>query len=79
MSKFDALEEVLTKRNLHRDVQAQNPYWFIERVMGRMVEMTAFEPDPNTTTLEYYYNAELNFLYKRIKKNGVYAWKKVSI
>lgn len=78
MSKFGELNLLLEKRNLHRDLQASNPYWFIEYIFGSMVPVTAFEPDPNTSTHDHYYNAEHNVLYKRIKKNGIYAWKKIS-
>lgn len=79
MSRLGALEEVITKRDLHKDLQAGNSYWFVEYILGSMVKVTAFQPDPNTATYDYYYNAEWNVLYKRIKKNGVYAWKKISI
>lgn len=33
---------------------------------ARMVEATAFEPDPKTYRGEYYYNVILNRLYRRI-------------
>lgn len=79
MSRFGELSALIEKRNLHKDLQAGNSYWFVEYLLGNMVNVTAFQPDPNTATYDYYYNAEWNVLFRRIKKNGVYAWKKVSI
>lgn len=42
---------------------------------ARIVEVTAFEPDPKTYRGEYYYNAVLNRLYRRIvaerRRDGV--------
>lgn len=60
-----------------------NPFRFIERVNGRIIEPTAFEPDPSTFRGEFYYNAITNTLYKRVitrKTHGIIVayWKKVS-
>jgi hypothetical protein len=38
----------------------------IELLGGRIVEPTAFEPDPTTHRGEYYYNATINVLFRRV-------------
>lgn len=43
-----------------------NPHTFLELHGARMVEVTAFEPDPTTYRCEYYYHATLNRLYRRV-------------
>ncbi len=43
-----------------------NPLNFLELSGARMVETTAFEPDPRTYRHEYYYNVIHNRLYRRI-------------
>ncbi len=39
---------------------------FVELVGGTVLEPTAFEPDARTHRNDYYYNAVLNILFKRI-------------
>jgi len=57
---------------------------FVELYKGKVLEPTAFEPDPVTCRDDYYYNAKTNLLYKRIitKKEGSLItnahWKRVS-
>lgn len=48
------------------------PATFLELNGARIIEVTAFEPDAMTYRGEYYYNAILNRLYRRIitKSNG---------
>lgn len=46
---------------------------FVRLNGGRLVECTAFEPDPATYRGDYYYNAAENRLYKRttgLRANG---------
>lgn len=55
----------------------------IELMGGRVIEPTAFEPDPQTCRDEHYYNAATNTLYKRIvvrKEFGILAayWQRIS-
>lgn len=46
--------------------QGGTPLNFLELYGARMVEVTAFEPDPRTYRGEYYYNCSLNRLFRRI-------------
>jgi len=66
-----------TKRNGHNNIR------FVELEGGRIIEPTAFEPDPNTYRGEYYYNANTNTLYRKIitrKEPGLVVayWHKIS-
>lgn len=82
--KFEQGAEIIDKRNKfvsnsHSGVASgANSLWFIELIGGKMILYTAFEPDPNTHRDDYYYNVVDNVLYKKIKINGVYAWKRIS-
>ncbi len=58
-----------------------NTVWFLELSGSRVIEPTAFEPDPITYRGEYYYNATRNTLYKKIitRRRPIHAyWQKVS-
>jgi len=61
-----------------------NPHRFVELFGGSIVEVTAFEPDPNTFRGYYYYNATSNKLFRKIKISNpstgvsVYRWQPCS-
>jgi len=60
-----------------------NTAWFMELRGASVIEPTAFEPDPATYRKDYYYNAKMNVLYKKIitrKEPGIVHayWQKVS-
>ena len=58
-----------------------NPHRFVERFGGVMVPVLFYEPDANTARCDWYYNARLNQLFKRIKVKGaapLYYWKVAS-
>lgn len=59
-----AVEDILSRRG--PAVAGGNPFNFLELHGARMVEVTAYEPDPRTYRGEYYYNATLNRLFRRI-------------
>ena len=73
--------DLLNRRNVgykgHTNIRS------VELLGGRIIEPTAFEPDPSTYRGEYYYNAVTNALYRRIitrRSNGItFAhWRKCS-
>jgi len=75
--------EIIDKRdawskNGHPGISGYNTIWFIELIGGKVITYTAFEPDPNTHRDEFYYNVLENVLYKKIKIDGINAWKPVS-
>jgi len=43
---------------------------FIELVNGKEVPIQFYEPDPNTFRSDYYYNARLNVLYKKVMNSS---------
>lgn len=59
-----------------------NPHWFVELMGGKEVIVQNWEPDAQTFRGEYYYNARLDRLYKKIpavdRQLVVYYWKPVS-
>lgn len=75
------LSDLISKRGIktkgHTNIRA------VELNGGRVIEPTAFEPDPNTFRGEYYYNAKTNTLYRKkvtvANRNYKYCvWVKVS-
>lgn len=57
--------------------------WFLELDGAKVIEPTAFEPDPATFQGNYYYNVITNVLYKKIitrNEPGIITayWKKTS-
>jgi len=42
---------------------------FIELVQGEAVDIQFWEPDPDTFRGDYYYNARLNVLYKKVRSS----------
>lgn len=72
--------------NNKRKMQTYGPgcssIWELESHGATIIEPTAFEPDPNTYRHDYYYNAIVNTLYKKvtITKNDktIAKWHKVS-
>jgi hypothetical protein len=73
----------LSERRGKQSVGNNNTAWFLELDGATVIEPTAFEPDPATYRGDYYYNARLNVLYKKIvtrKEPGlIHAyWQKVS-
>lgn len=75
------IEDLLSRRGLKYG--GFNNIRVVELDGGRIIEPTAFEPDPSTYRGEYYYNAVTNTLYRKIvirKEPGITVahWKKVS-
>jgi len=73
----------LYERRGKRSVGNNNTVWFLELDGATVIEPTAFEPDPATYRGDYYYNARLNVLYKKIitrsEPGVIHAyWQKVS-
>jgi|10_taG_2_1085330.scaffolds.fasta_scaffold00167_33 hypothetical protein len=73
----------LTERRGKPSVGNNNTAWFLELEGATVIEPTAFEPDPVTFRGNYYYNANLNVLYKKIitrQDPGIIHayWQKVS-
>ena len=59
-------------------VAGGNPFNFVELFGGLMIEMSYYEPDPNTLRSNYYYNTRMNRLFYKIKTGEVYTWKQIS-
>lgn len=77
----DFLADLQARRNT-RSVGQQNVR-LVELNGGKIIEPTAFEPDPVSHRDEYYYNANTNTLFRRIwtrNSNGLQNahWKKIS-
>lgn len=75
------LQDLLDRRGVRKG--GFNNIRFVELDGGRIIEPTAFEPDPRTYRGEYYYNAIENTLYRKIvtrKEPGIVVahWKKIS-
>lgn len=75
------LTDLLSRRNSRKG--GFNNIRAVELNGGSIIEPTAFEPDPNTYRGEYYYNANTNVLYKKIKKTRkdksiVAFWQRIS-
>lgn len=75
------LEDLLSRRGIKKG--GFNNIRFVELEGGRIIEPTAFEPDPRTHRGEYYYNAITNVLYRKIitrKEPGIIVahWQKIS-
>lgn len=58
-------EEIIEKREMHK-IGGYFPHNFVELYGGHMVEALSYEPDPTTYRFEFYYNSELNILYRKI-------------
>ncbi len=58
------IEDLLQRRG--KKHIGSNSIRVIELMGGRVIEPTAFEPDPNTYRGEYYYNAITNTLYRKV-------------
>jgi hypothetical protein len=55
-----------------------NPHRFIELYGGELIPVSNYEPDPQTSRYDYYYNSRTNQLFKRIKIDGeapIYYWR----
>lgn len=75
------LEDLLSRRGIKKG--GFNNIRFVELEGGRVIEPTAFEPDPRTYRGEYYYNAITNALYRKIvtrREPGIVVahWQKIS-
>lgn len=75
------LEDLLARRGLRSS--GFNNIRLVELNGGRIVEPTAFEPDPSTYRGEFYYNAINNVLYRKIvtrREPGIVVayWQKIS-
>jgi len=78
---IDFLDDLIARRGLRKG--GFNNIRFVELDGGRIIEPTAFEPDPNTYRGEYYYNAVTNTLYRKIvtrREPGIVVahWQKIS-
>jgi hypothetical protein len=58
------LQDLTTRRG--SPSPGHNPIWVIELWGGKIIQPTAFEPDPVTHHDDYYYNAVTNTLYRRV-------------
>ncbi|MHA2065094.1 MAG: hypothetical protein ACXABY_12025, partial [Candidatus Thorarchaeota archaeon] len=54
-----------------------NPHRFLELVGSKSVVESFYEPDPITFRDQFYYNARLNKLYKKINSQPSPVWKQV--
>lgn len=75
------LSDLQSRRNSKRT--GQQNVRLVELNGGKIIEPTAFEPDPVSHRDEYYYNAITNTLYRRIwtrNRDGLQNahWKKIS-
>ena len=78
---IDFLSDLQSRRNIRKT--GTDNVRQVELNGGKIIEPTAFEPDPLTHRDEYYYNAITNTLYRRIitrKATGIESahWKKIS-
>lgn len=59
-----------------------NPLTHMELDGRTPVEISSYEPDPQTSHVSYYYNSRLNILYKKMfvskPSASYYVWKRVS-
>ena len=69
------IETILRIRNQRS--QIGHTVWLQKPFGVKMVDVTAFEPDPNTFRDNYYYNAVHNTLYVKAPGNkpGLKVWK----
>lgn len=73
---LDPLETIIDTRNAAVGV-GTIPYRFIELFGGRPVVISFYEPDPNTSRSEFYYNSRENQLFKRCQARNRFFWKPV--
>lgn len=67
------LEDLLARRNISR--HGGDCVWYLELSGAKIIEPTAFEPDPNTHRNDYYYNAVENVMYTKSKiADGTFVW-----
>jgi hypothetical protein len=56
-----------------------NPARFVELLGGKLAPVSNYEPDPQTSRIDYYYNTRINKLFRRAKIEGedvdVFYWK----
>lgn len=74
------LSDIQKRRNLNKG--GFNPHAFIKLFGGKLIHVSYVEPNPQTTRCEFYYNARINKLFKRIKINDnpqYYAWKQTAM
>lgn len=67
--------EVISNTRYDHPIGGGNPNRFIELVGGRFVPLMFYQPDPNTFRDEFYYNARLNRLFKKINSKPNPVWK----
>lgn len=69
------IETILSIRNQQSSIG--HTVWLQQPFGVKMVNITAFEPDPNTYRDDYYYHAVLNTLYVKVPGNkpGLKVWK----
>jgi hypothetical protein len=76
----DFLADLITRRG--KKQIGSNSVRAVELMGGKIIEPTAFEPDPNTYRGEYYYNAITNVLYRKVVVRTdpvlVATWRKAS-
>ena len=71
-TQSDFLDDIFNRRRLNAD--RGDCVWFLEKHGARIVEPTAFEPDPNTHRSDYYYNAIENALYRKNRALDNNVW-----
>lgn len=67
------LTDLLGRRNTSK--HGGDCVWYLELAGAKIIEPTAFEPDPNTHRSDYYYNAVDNAMFtKRKSSPGNFVW-----
>lgn len=66
------IEDLISRRNTTRS--GGDCVWYLELDGAKVIEPTAFEPDPNTHRSDYYYNAIENAMYKKARSGGHFVW-----
>ena len=64
MALPDNISDLYSRRG--KTTMGYNPHRFIELFGGEMVEVWSYEPDPRTFRGDYYYNARINQLFRKI-------------
>jgi len=76
MSDFTPLEDILVKRGRTGPFLGHT-HNFITLFNGKPVELSFYQPDPNTFRDDYYYNSRENQLFKKILAGDQFVWKPI--
>lgn len=75
-SPGSSYRDIVSQRNNHQ-IGGGTPIQFIELTGGVLVPQSFYEPDPSTYRYQFYYNARLNRLFKKLSTTPVPVWKAV--